>query len=186
MSASPPLRYGHTAIALHWLIALLIFGGWAMGSYMADLRLSPDKLRLYSWHKWIGITVLLLAMLRAAWRVTHAAPPANPAHPAWQQLAARSAHLGLYVLMFALPLSGWAFSSASGYPVKYLGLIPLPDLLDKNKELAELFKEVHRILGIVLALIVGAHVAGAAQHHFLHRDDTLARMLPWARRRNPS
>lgn len=178
------LRYGHTAIALHWLIALLIFAGWGMGAYMTDLRLSPEKIKLYSWHKWIGITVLLLACLRAGWRVTHPAPPANTAHPTWQRRAAGSAHVALYLLMFAIPLSGWMFSSASGYPVKYLGVIALPDLVDKNKEIAEVLQDVHEVLGFALALIVGAHLAGALYHHFIHRDDTLARMLPWARRRS--
>lgn len=177
------VRYGNTAIALHWLIALLIFAGWSLGAYMTDLKLSPEKLKLYSWHKWIGITVLLLACLRAAWRVTHAPPPVNLAHPRWQRLAASLTHRMLYVLLFALPLSGWTFSSASGYPVKYLGLIPLPDLVGKNKALAETLGEVHELLAGLLALIVLVHVAAALQHHFFHRDDTLARMLPWARRR---
>lgn len=177
------LRYGNIAIGLHWLIALLIFAGWGLGSYMVDLKLSPDKLKLYSYHKWIGITVLLLACLRAAWRVTHAPPPANHAHPLWQRRAASLAHSALYLLMFAIPLSGWMFSSASGYPVKYFGLLPLPDLVDRSKELASLFKQVHELLGWALVLVLGAHVGGALQHHFIHRDDTLARMLPWARRR---
>ena len=176
------IRFGNTAIALHWLIALLIFGGWAMGFYMADLKLSPDKLKLFSWHKWIGITVLMLACLRAAWRITHPAPPPNPAHPAWQHRAASFAHGALYLLMFALPLSGWMFSSASGYPVKYFGVIPLPDLVSKSKELAALLKDAHGILAWALAGVVAVHIGGALQHHLFDRDDTLARMLPWARR----
>lgn len=177
------LRYGNTAIGLHWLIALLIFAGWGVGFYMVDLKLSPDKLRLYSWHKWIGISVLLLVCLRAAWRITHPAPPADPAHPLWQRRAASFAHGALYALMFLLPLSGWLFSSASGYPVKYLGVIPLPDLVAKNKELADLFKQIHELLGWALVAVLAAHFAGALQHHFIDRDDTLARMLPFARRR---
>ncbi|MGQ0701115.1 MAG: cytochrome b [Panacagrimonas sp.] len=184
MANLPVVRYGNTAIALHWLIALLIFGGWGLGFYMVDLKLSPTKLKYFSWHKWIGITILMLACLRAAWRVTHPAPPANPAHPLWQRRAASAAHLALYVLMFAIPLSGWTYSSASGYPVKYFGVIPLPDLVAKSKELAGILKEVHELLGWALVLVLAAHVAGALQHHFLHRDDTLARMLPWVRRRS--
>lgn len=178
------LRYGNTAIALHWLIALLIFAGWGLGFYMVDLKLSPDKLKLYSYHKWIGITVLLLACLRAVWRVTHAAPLANPMHPLWQRRAASLAHGALYLLMFALPLSGWLYSSASGYPVKYFGLLPLPDLVAKSKELAGLLKDVHELLGWALVLVLGAHLGGALQHHFIHRDDTLARMLPWIKQRS--
>lgn len=180
-SHTTSIRFGNTAIALHWLIALLIFGGWGLGYYMTDLKLSPVKLKLYSWHKWIGITVLMLACLRAAWRVTHPAPSANPAHPLWQRRAASLAHGALYFLMFAIPLSGWMFSSASGYPVKYLGLVPLPDLVAKSKELADLLKETHEVLGWLLVLVLGAHMGGALQHHFMHRDDTLARMLPLVR-----
>lgn len=176
------LRYGNTAIALHWLIALLIFAGWGLGAYMTELRLSPEKLKLYSWHKWIGISVLLLACARAAWRVTHPAPPANPAHPRWQRRAAAFTHAALYALMFALPLSGWLFSSASGYPVKYLGVLPLPDLVGKDKALADTLEAVHELLASALALLVGLHALAALQHHLFHRDDTLARMLPWARR----
>lgn len=185
MTSAPTttLRFGNTAIALHWLIALLIFGGWGLGFYMTGLKLSPEKLKLYSYHKWIGITVLLLACLRAGWRVTHPVPPANPAHPLWQRRAASLAHGALYLLMFAIPISGWMFSSASGYPVKYLGVVPLPDLVDKSKELANVLKEVHEILGWLLVLVLGAHVGGALQHHFIHRDDTLARMLPLIQRR---
>jgi cytochrome b561 len=179
-------RYTAPAIALHWLVALLIFCGWALGAYMTDLKLSPEKLRLYSWHKWIGITVLLLACLRAAWRVTHAPPPVNLAHPRWQRIAAALTHRGLYLLMFALPLTGWMFSSASGYPVKYFGVIPLPDLVGKDKPLAELLEAVHGTLAFLLAVIVTVHVGAALKHHLFDRDDTLGRMLPWARRRGGS
>lgn len=178
------LRYGNTAIALHWLIALLIFAGWGLGAYMTELKLSPEKLKLYSWHKWIGITVLMLACLRVGWRITHPAPPPNPDHPRWQRRAASFAHGGLYLLMFAMPLTGWMFSSASGYPVKYFGVVPLPDLVGKDKALAAQLGDVHGALAFLLALIVIVHLAAALQHHFLHRDDTLARMLPWARRRS--
>lgn len=178
------LRYGGVAVALHWLIALLVFAGLTLGSYMVDLRMSPDKLKLYSYHKWIGITVLLLACLRAAWRVTHAPPPPNPEHPLWQRRAASAAHLGLYLLLFVLPLSGWLFSSASGFPVKYFGLVTLPDLVGKDKELADLFKTVHELLGWALVLILGAHIAGALKHQFIDKDRTLARMWFGRRKEN--
>lgn len=181
MAKLPVIRYGNIAIALHWLIALLIFGGWGLGFDMTDLKLSPTKLKLFSWHKWIGITVLMLACLRAAWRVTHTPPPANPDHPRWQRHAASFAHGTLYVLMFAIPLSGWMYSSASGYPVTYLGVVPLPDLVDKSKALASLLKDVHQSLVWFLVIVMAAHVGGALQHHFMHGDDTLTRMVPRAR-----
>jgi cytochrome b561 len=179
-----PLRYTAPAIGFHWLIAILIVAGWCVGLYMADLKLSPEKLRLVSYHKWIGITVLGLACLRAAWRVTHAPPPPNPAHPAWQRTAASFVHHGLYVLMFALPLTGWTFSSAAGYPVKYFGVIPLPDLVPKDKALADTLKELHEILAFTLAGIVAVHVGAALQHFWFHRDDTLSRMLPFVKPRS--
>lgn len=181
-----PSRYSWPAISLHWLIAALIFGGWGLGFYMADLKLSPEKLKLFSWHKWVGMTVLWLALLRALWRATHAPPPANPAHPPWQRRAASAMHGALYLMMFAIPLSGWTFSSASGYPVVYFGLVQLPDLVGKNKELARLLQEVHMVLVYALVLLLLIHIGAALQHHWLHRDDTLARMLPFLRRRGDS
>lgn len=186
VTSATPLRFGNTAIALHWVIALLIFAGWGLGACMVELKLSPAKLRLYSWHKWIGVSVFLLVCVRAAWRATHPAPPDNPAHPAWQRRAARLVQVALYLLMFALPLSGWVYSSATGYPTVYLGLLQLPDLVDKDKELAVVLKVLHLWLGWALAAIITAHVIGALQHHVLDRDDTLARMLPAVGRRRSS
>ncbi|HKY92393.1 MAG TPA: cytochrome b [Nevskiaceae bacterium] len=179
------LRYTAPAIGFHWLIAILVVSGWCLGVYMDGLKLSPEKLRIVSYHKWIGITVLGLACLRAAWRVTHAPPPPNPAHPAWQRRAAAFVHHALYVLMFAVPLAGWLFSSAAGYPVKYLGVIPLPDLVAKDKALAGVLQQVHVILAFVLSGVVAIHVGAALQHFWFHRDDTLSRMLPFVRPRSP-
>lgn len=178
-----PSGYGAPAIVFHWLIAALIFGGFSLGLYMDELRMSPLKLKVVSWHKWIGITVLLLAFLRALWRATHAAPPLVPGLPLWQQRLAHGTHWGLYALMFLVPLSGWAFSSASGFQVVYFGLIPLPNLLPKSKPLAELFETIHVSLNWTLATLVALHAAGALKHHFIDRDGTLARMLPWLRGR---
>jgi len=177
-------HYTTTAIALHWLIALMIVGGFAMGLYMTGLKLSPDKLKLYSWHKWSGITVLALAAIRIAWRWTHPAPPPLPGQPLWQLRAAHGAHLVLYGLIVAIPLSGWLYSSASGYPVVYFGIkaLQLPDLVAKNKELAKSLKDVHEILNWTMAALVSIHAAAAIKHHLIDRDGTLARMLPWARR----
>lgn len=178
MSASPGDRYTRTAISLHWLIALLIAGGFALGVYMADLPVSPQRLRLFNYHKWIGITVLGLVFLRSAWRLLHQ-PPAMVPMPAWQARAARAAHLLLYALMFVVPLVGWMMSSAKGYPVVYLKLWQLPDLVHKNKELGEILENVHAVLAWSLAAVVGLHLAGALKHHFVDRDDTLRHMLRW-------
>lgn len=171
----PPGRYTRTAIALHWLIALMIFSAFPLGIYMHELPLSPTKLQLYSYHKWIGITVLLAAAARLAWRVTHPAPPMLDM-PHWQKALAHGIHHLLYILLFAIPLSGWLMSSAKGFQTVYFGILPLPDLIGKDKELGELLHVVHEILSYTLMLLVGAHIAGALKHHFIERDDTLRRM----------
>jgi cytochrome b561 len=170
-----PGRYTRTAIALHWLMALLIFSAFPLGVYMHDLPLSPTKLQLFSYHKWLGITILLAAAARLAWRVTHPAP-ALPDMPRWQRIAAHGIHHLLYVLLFAIPLSGWLMSSAKGFPTVWFGVLPLPDLVGKNKELGDLLKAVHEALNFGLLLLVGLHIAGALKHHFIERDDTLRRM----------
>jgi cytochrome b561 len=170
-----PGRYTRTAIALHWLMALLIFSAFPLGVYMHDLPLSPTKLQLFSYHKWLGITILLAAAARLAWRVTHPAP-ALPDMPRWQRIAAHGIHHLLYVLLFAIPLSGWLMSSAKGFPTVWFGVLPLPDLVGKNKELGDLLKALHEALNFGLLLLVGLHIAGALKHHFIERDDTLRRM----------
>lgn len=178
MPASPGDRYTRTAISLHWLIAGLIACGFTLGAIMTDLPVSPERLRLYNYHKWIGMTVLGLAFLRGAWRLFNR-PPAMVPMPDWQAKAARVTHVLLYVLMFAVPLIGWMMSSAKGYPVVYLKLWQLPDLVQKNKELGETLEDVHAVLAWSMAGVVGLHLAGALKHHFVNRDDTLRHMLRW-------
>jgi len=175
MNAEPD--YTRTAIALHWLLAVLIFGGFGLGLYMHDLPFSPQKLKLYSWHKWIGVSVFLLVLIRGVWRITHSPPPLPPGMPAWQRFAAHISHGGLYLLMFVIPLSGWLMSSASGFKVVYFGVIPLPDLLDKNKAVAEVLVEVHEILAFTLVALVVVHAAAAIKHQFIDHDGTLMRMF---------
>ena len=179
-------RYTTVAIFLHWLIALLIFAGWGLGIYMQELPLSPAKLRYYSWHKWMGVTVFILAMLRVSWLATHPAPRLSARLPRWQLQAARATHLALYLFMFIVPVSGWLMSSAKGVPTVYFGVLPLPDLLAKDKALGETLQEVHEALAYGLAFLVALHVAAALKHHFVDRDGLLARMLPFlAPPRNP-
>lgn len=175
-----PAVYSRTAMLLHWLIALFIACGFSLGVYMADLHASPTKVRLVSYHKWIGITVLVLVLVRSLWRLTHAPPPAVPM-PRWQLLVARSTHALLYLLMIVTPLCGWLYSSATGYPVVYLKLWQLPDLVHKNKELADILGEIHGDLAWALLWLVVLHGAAALKHHFIDHDSTLRRMLAWRR-----
>lgn len=173
-----PSRYTGTARTLHWLAALLIFCGFGLGLFMTGLELSPDKLRYYGWHKWIGITVFLLAAVRLAWRAAHPAPPLPATMPAWQVRASHAAHALLYVLMLAIPLSGWVYSSSTGVSVVYLGIVELPDLVDKDRETAKILLILHRTLNYTLAAVVTVHIAAALKHHFVDRDGILARMWP--------
>lgn len=176
---TPPTRYTGTAIALHWLIAFLILAAFPLGLIMSDMALSPLKLKLFSYHKWLGVTVFLLAVARLAWRATHTPPPLPAAVPAWQQRAAHGLHFLLYALLFAIPLSGWLTSSAKGFQTVYLGVLPLPDLVGKNKALGDLLREVHEMLNMGLLALVAVHVAAALKHHFIDRDGVLTQMLPF-------
>jgi len=174
----PTLGYTRSAIALHWAIALLIFCAFPLGIYMADLPFSPARLKLYSYHKWIGVTVFLLAVARVAWRLTHPAPPPPAGLPAWQRVASIATHHLLYVLILAVPISGWLMSSAKGFQTVYFGILPLPDLLDKNKELGDLLLTVHKVLNFTLAVLVITHLTAALKHYFIDRDEVLGRMIP--------
>jgi cytochrome b561 len=170
-------RYTATAIALHWLLALAIAGMFVVGLYMTSLPLSPQRLKLFNWHKWAGITILTLSALRLLWRLSHP-PPADPPMPAWQRLAAHGTHRLLYLLFFAVPLVGWAYSSAAGFPVVVFGVLPLPDFVPADRALAEALKPWHGRLAFTMAALVVLHVGAAVKHHFIDRDALLARMWP--------
>ena len=172
-------RYTATAIALHWLTAFLVIAAFPLGMVMGDLPFSPLKLRLFSYHKWLGVSILLLAAARLAWRAAYPPPPLPATMPVWQQRAAHGLHQLLYLLLFAIPLSGWLMSSAKGFQTVYLGVLPLPDLVGKDKALGDLLEEVHGALNFGLLALVLAHVAAALKHHFIDRDGILARMLPF-------
>lgn len=172
-------RYTRTAIWLHWLIAALIVAGFSLGVTMVDIPgLTPTKLKYFSWHKWLGVTVFALACLRLLWRLMHPAPPYLDSMPAWQRTAASATHYLLYVLIIAIPLSGYFYSLAAGVPVVYLGIVPLPVLIGPDPELKTILKQVHYVLNVTLLAAVVLHVAAALKHHFIDRDDTLKRMLP--------
>lgn len=170
-------RYTETAIYLHWLIAFLLIGLFAVGLYMNDLPLSPWKLQIYSWHKWAGVTVFLLVFIRIFWRLTHRPPTLSGDRHATMRMAAQAGHRLLYLLMVAIPVSGWLMSSAKGFQTVYFGVLPLPNLLDKNKELGELLQSIHQILNFVLAVLVTGHVGVALKHQLSDKNDLLL-MLP--------
>jgi cytochrome b561 len=180
-----PLRSDHTrwstaAKTFHWVMALLILGNGAFAFWMDGLKPSLQKINLFALHKSIGLTVLALFLLRVLWRAIDRRPPDVPA-PRWQHLAAKTVHGFLYLLIAAIPLSGWAFNSAHGFPLQYFKQFNLPALVEKNPELSDTLGMVHVYLFWFLLLVLVAHVGGALKHHFIDRDDTLRRMLPFGR-----
>jgi cytochrome b561 len=179
MTAPAPAtdRYSTPAIAFHWLLALMIVVSFCVGLYMADLPFSPTRLKLFNWHKWAGICILALSALRLLWRLFKR-PPREVPGPAWQRQAAHLTHGGMYLLFFAVPLAGWAYSSAAGFPIVVFGLLPLPDFVPVDKALADTLKGLHGTLAWALAVLVLAHVAAALKHHFIDRDGLLLRMVP--------
>jgi cytochrome b561 len=175
---SPNLRYSGFAIALHWLLALMIIGSFSFALYMTDLPLSPARIKQYNWHKWAGITILALSGLRLLWRLTHKPPIYSSAMASWQVTAAHLTHGLLYCLFFAIPLAGWAYSSAAGFPIVYLGMFPLPDFVSPDPELAKTLKLVHKYLAYGLGALVLIHIAAAVKHQWVDRDGLLLRMMP--------
>lgn len=183
----PDERYGIVAVALHWVLAVLIVATFALGFYMTGLPLSVSRVKLYSFHKWVGIVILALSTVRLLWRLSHRAPPL-PASPGdgmirWRNSLHRGTHLLLYVLFFAVPLSGWAYTASAGVPVVLFGVLPLPDLVAVDREAAEsLFKPLHHGAAFALAATVLLHSAAALFHHVSRGDGFLRRIWLWPRR----
>lgn len=173
-------RYNPVSITLHWLIALLIFGAFTLGLYMADLPPSPQKLQYFSWHKWTGVTIFLLVLIRIFWRIGHK-PPAPVPMPPWQRQASAAVHYLLYACMVIIPLSGWLLSSAKGMQTVWFGVLPLPDLVSKDKELADILHELHELFNFGMLSLLVLHVAATIKHHFIDKDGLLSRMNPFAR-----
>lgn len=171
-------RWGALARLFHWAIVLMLLGQFIMAELAEDLPLGMEKIALLARHKSVGITILLLAVLRLGWRALNPTPRAPTGAP-WEHALARGAHVALYGLLFAMPLSGWMMSSAKNYPVSWFNLLPLPNLVPVSESIYEFMHETHELLATALLVIAAAHVLGALRHHFIKRDDVLKRML-WA------
>lgn len=171
-------HYNAVAKSLHWLMALLILGMLALGFFMTGLPLSPDKLQYYAWHKWAGVTVFMLVWLRLAWRLTFPPPPLSADLSNVVKLSAHAGHWALYALMVVIPLTGWLMSSAKGFQTVWFGVLPLPDLMAKDKALGEQLAQLHGALNVGLLLLMAGHAGAALWHHLVQKDNTLRRMLP--------
>jgi cytochrome b561 len=171
--------YSSFAKALHWLMALGIFGLVALGAVMSDMEFSPEKLQYFSWHKWAGVTVFFLVWLRLVWRLVNP-PPAYPASMSVNlQRLAHAGHIALYAFMLIIPITGWLMSSAKGVQTVWFGVLPLPDLIGKDKALGHLLEEIHGTLSWTMVALIAGHALAALKHHFIDRDDTLRRMAPF-------
>jgi cytochrome b561 len=171
--------YGIIARALHWLVAVFVLVQFGLGLYAASLPVSLARLQWLSRHKSLGLAILALMILRLGWRSMNRPPPLPDRMPRWERRAAVTTHWLLYLLLIVAPLTGWLHASTAGLSVNWFGVVEIPDLLPKNPELSELFKQTHRFCVALLALLLVGHVGAALRHAFLLRDGVLQRMLPW-------
>jgi cytochrome b561 len=172
-------RWGAVSQSLHWLIALLIFTQIALGLTMkAFLRPGPTFFAIIGIHKSIGITILALVVIRLLWRLMNPVPGLPATLEPYERVLALFTHAALYVILFAMPLSGWIGSSAGGHAVRWFNLFPVPNLVGKSRPLAGIMGTTHEVLAICLVLVLTLHIAAALRHHFVLEDDTLRRMLP--------
>jgi cytochrome b561 len=176
-----PTRYGAVAQAFHWVIAGLIATQFVLANLADGLPVGARKLELLARHKSFGMTVLMLAILRLLWRFKNPPPAFPSAMSPRERLVARSTHIAFYVLLFAMPLTGWMMSSAKNYSVSWFGLFTWPNLIGKSQSAFKLLQTTHEALSNVLFAIAVLHILAAFKHHFWDKDDVLLRMLPFAK-----
>ena len=173
-------RYGAVAQAFHWVIAALIIVQFVLGRTAVGLPVGAEKLDLLARHKSIGMTVLMLAILRLLWRLRNPPPALPPGMTPVERILARATHGAFYGLMFAMPLTGWMMSSAKKYSVSWFGLFTWPNLIGKNEAAFNFLRLTHDVLSGVLFAIAVLHIGAALKHHFWNKDDVLLRMSPFA------
>ena len=171
-------RWGAVSQGFHWLIVILIVVMAYLGLTMVDLPNTPHKIAVYTLHKSIGISILGLVVLRLGWRLYAGRPSEIPGIPGWQARMASLAHGALYLLLFAVPLSGWVVNSSTGFPLHWFNLVNLPPISAKSDALHAVVRPLHEWLFWTLIVLACVHAAAAIYHHLFQRDDTLARMLP--------
>ncbi len=184
--ARPGARYSAVSIAFHWTIAVLLIAQVFVGGWFEDLPRGPEKAEAFALHASLGATILALSLVRLAWRLANPAPPLPADYAPAVRALARATHVGFYVVMIGLPLTGWAAASTSGRPLPEIwGAIPFPRLPLSGDAVHETAEVLHAaVLLWTFWALLALHVAGALKHHFVDRDTTLWRMLPIVRPRS--
>jgi cytochrome b561 len=176
-----PLRYGVVAQTFHWVIAALIVTQFVLANLEDDLPIGAHKLALLARHKSFGMTVLMLAILRLLWRLKNPPPELPPGMTPLERRLARATHALFYVLLFAMPITGWMMSSAKNYSVSWFGWFTWPNLIGKNETAFNVLHSTHEILSDVLFVVAILHILAALKHHFWNKDNVLLRMLPFTK-----
>lgn len=174
-------RYSRVAIALHWIIALVIMLNFVL-AWMAEDLPKAERAAMMANHKAIGLTVLVLTLVRIAWKLTHKAPPLIETLKAWEAALAKVVHVVMYVLMLAIPIAGWGMTSiyGKGAPIDMFGLFGFPAMpVSQDKPTQEMFHELHEITATLMILLFVIHVGAALKHHLVDKDGTMRRMAPW-------
>lgn len=175
MNEQALVKYNGVARGLHWIIAIAIISEIVIGLGHDAMK---DMLPAMPIHKAIGISILVLSLFRLLWRVTHPAPPLPAAMAGWQIGLAHGLHWLFYVMMIAVPLTGWIMSSAGQYPLQWFGLFDIPKLpVMKDSPLAEAAHEGHELMGKLFIPLILLHVGAALYHHVVLKDDVVRRML---------
>ena len=162
---------------LHWLTAATVIATFPIGLTMGDLAPGPFQNDMYNLHRSLGAVVLGLTALRLAGRIVFGAPPPVPGMPVWQERAAAATHIALYVLLFAVPLSGWLATNAFGAEISVFGLFVLPELIARNRDIAGTLFDVHEILALTMGALFALHLAAALHHAFVRKDGLMRRMI---------
>ncbi|WP_353860732.1 cytochrome b [Azospirillum formosense] len=188
-AARPPVktrpvktRYDGMMLFLHWSVALLILVAFAIAQGRGLVPRGPERTALMDVHRSLGVLVLALVALRMVWRAVSPPPPMPADTAPLLLLAAKAGHFALYALMIAVPLAGVAMTQAHGHPVAFFGLFALPTLVAENHGFGDTLEKLHELLGTAIIVLAGLHAGAALIHHYVLKDGTLSRMLPWGNR----
>lgn len=181
MSTAAEARYSKGAMAFHWIIAIAVIANWRIAE-AADHAAKADAGAIWSYHKALGITILIFTLGRLAWRLTHKVPPLPNNYASWERILARGTHLLFYVLLIGLPLGGWLANSYFGNGVDMFGLFTWPALpVGEAKETGRAIFDLHKTGGEIMIYLIALHILGALKHTFFDKDGGIFRMLPFGK-----